>query len=102
MKSVEIIKLFELIALAYDSFIISPEKVNFWQDMLSEIDFNNAEKMVREYIKTSRFPPTIADIIASPYCEKPRELTDDEIAMQQLIERMEADGRFNTAPGSGS
>lgn len=32
---------------------------------------------------------------------QPRQLTDDEIAMQQLIERMEADGRFNTTAGSG-
>jgi len=32
----------------------------------------------------------------------PQELTDDEIAMQDLIERMREDGRFNTAPGPGS
>jgi len=31
----------------------------------------------------------------------PREPTDDEIAMQKLIERMEADGRFDTTPGPG-
>ena len=56
-------KIFALMILAYPSMSeITTEKIDIWHELLSDIDFEAAEKAVKEHIKTSRFVPTIAEI----------------------------------------
>lgn len=56
-------KIFALMILAYPSMSeMTTEKIDIWHELLSDIDFEAAEKAVKEHIKTSRFVPTIAEI----------------------------------------
>jgi len=59
----DIKKVFALIILVYPNLPeLTSEKIDLWHELLSDIDYEAAQKAVKEHIKTSRFIPTVADI----------------------------------------
>ena len=52
-----------IIAGAYQSFELTKERVKIWTEMLSEIDFDIAKKRAKHHISTSKFPPSIAEVL---------------------------------------
>ncbi len=66
---------------AYPRFTMlnSPEETNFWYTMLQDIDYQVAQNAAMEFISTSVFPPSIAEIrnlCADRVSEKPKSFDD--------------------------
>lgn len=62
MDRKETIKLFSLIANAYDMFDITEEKVELWSGMLADQEFNNVLGNLKNHIQREKYPPSIADL----------------------------------------
>lgn len=62
MERVETIKLFSLISNAYDMFDVTEEKVDLWDNMLRDQDFNIVLENLRNHIQREKYPPSIADL----------------------------------------
>ena len=62
MDRKETIKLFSLIANAYDMFDITEEKVELWSGMLADQAFNNVLANLKNHIQREKYPPSIADL----------------------------------------
>ncbi|MGF6358049.1 hypothetical protein ABIE27_006014 [Paenibacillus sp. 4624] len=65
MKETETIELMSLIITAYPQVELNDDIVNLWIEMLSDISKTVALQNLKHHIKTSKWPPTIADIRAN-------------------------------------
>ncbi|MEK5521804.1 MULTISPECIES: replicative helicase loader/inhibitor [Heyndrickxia] len=63
MTKRETFQLLKLIAEYYDSFEISQEKVDSWYEILIIFPFEELKENLIQYVKSSTYPPKIADII---------------------------------------
>jgi len=63
VTDVETARLLAVIALAYPTFEVSPQKVALWQDMLQSVDFSLAQRATRRHIAESKWAPTVAEIL---------------------------------------
>jgi hypothetical protein len=45
------------------------EVVNSWHNVIKEYDFNKTMKQLEKFVVTSKFPPTVADLIEGQYRE---------------------------------
>lgn len=99
MTREEVKALFQVIVLAYERVDVLPEKIDLWQSLLGDVDFKNAKEALYEHIKTSKFPPTIAEIRDAAYVpvDKP---TDNEIAMEKLHQELVNNGYYSD-PATG-
>lgn len=59
----EVKKLFLILNNTYNGFSYDDIKAAIWHDLLQDIPFEEAQKSLRKHIKTSQYPPTIAEII---------------------------------------
>lgn len=66
MDRVETIKLFSLIANAYDMFEVTEEKVDLWSEMLKDQDFYTVLENLKNHIQREKYPPSIADLRGVP------------------------------------
>jgi hypothetical protein len=57
------LKLLALISSAYPMVELTDEQDRLWTEMLSDVPFERAQRNLREHIRSSRFPPTVADIV---------------------------------------
>lgn len=48
---------------AYPTFEPTPERLEIWSRHMSEMDYELAIKRLDKHVKTSKFPPTIAEIL---------------------------------------
>lgn len=62
MNKSETIKLFSLIANAYDMFDVTEEKVELWSGMLADQEFPNVLENFKNHVQREKFPPSIADL----------------------------------------
>ena len=53
----------KIMAASYQSFAPTPDRIKTWTYFLDEIDFDLAIKRLNNHIRTSRFPPSIAEIL---------------------------------------
>lgn len=74
MKQTETARFLAVVKTAYPHFEISNEVARLWHEFLEEIDYQTAQANLREHIKSSRFPPTIADIVRND----PQQFVDHE------------------------
>lgn len=56
-------KVLAMVCAAYPTVELSEEQVAIWQEMLSDTPFQTGLTNLKDYIRSNRFPPTIADII---------------------------------------
>lgn len=66
MDKAETIKLFSLIANAYDMFDITEEKVDLWSAMLGDQELSNVLENFKSHAMREKFPPSIADLRGVP------------------------------------
>ncbi|QJD87592.1 replicative helicase loader/inhibitor [Cohnella herbarum] len=63
MKETEVIKIMAMITTAYPSREWDEKQTKLWVEMLTGTPYYIAQDNVVEHIKTSKFPPTIAEVI---------------------------------------
>lgn len=66
MNKSETIKLFSLIANAYDMFDVTEEKLELWSEMLKDQEFPNVLGNLKDHIQRGKYPPSIADLRGVP------------------------------------
>ena len=62
MKKTDILILLKAIQNYYPNFKFDGEKRDFWHEVMRGMDFEQVKLNLVEYVKTSKFPPTIADL----------------------------------------
>ncbi|THF83716.1 replicative helicase loader/inhibitor [Cohnella fermenti] len=73
MNKQETAKLLSVIKIAYPSFEITQPLASLWLEFLKQVPFDRAQVHLNEHIASSRFPPTIADIVRyDPKAEEKR------------------------------
>jgi len=55
-------ELFKLIVFVYPNFEVNSEKLNTWTRLMSDQRKDKVFRKAEKYVKTNRFPPTIADL----------------------------------------
>mgnify|MGYP001054982987 FL=1 len=58
----ELKNIFKLLVNVYPNFVVSSEKVDIWYEFLKDNDYQSVLNKTKEYVKTNRFPPSIADL----------------------------------------
>lgn len=82
---------FEMLASAIKAsypaskILADPQAMNFWYEMLSDIDYMVAQNAYQEYVAVSIYPPTIADIrrLCMERCRPPIPSFDEAWGMVQ-------------------
>ncbi|PAD73691.1 replicative helicase loader/inhibitor [Paenibacillus campinasensis] len=62
MNNKELLHLLSVIVTAYPTVQVSEEMETLWRSMLQDVSYSKAAENLAQHIKTSRYPPTIADI----------------------------------------
>lgn len=88
---------------AYRNFgVETPSELEFWYEMLSDIDYKILKTAVKKYIVESTFPPTIADLRKSTVNTlEPARLSADE-AWGQVTKAIHQFGYYNQDDALGS
>ena len=63
MNKLETNKILTTIAAVYQNFEINEFKQGIWHELLKDIEFRHAGTALMETLRSSKFPPTPADII---------------------------------------
>lgn len=64
-------EILEMISGAYTQFELDPARVKVWTKQLLEMDYGHVVYNFEKYIKSEKWPPTIADIAAFPRRKDP-------------------------------
>ncbi|WP_199925747.1 replicative helicase loader/inhibitor [Paenibacillus bouchesdurhonensis] len=85
MKQTETANFLAMIKTAYPFFEITEPGTRLWHMMLQDIDFKTAQVRLADHIRTSKFAPTISEIVQAPE-EKPSyyDLLRQEEQQEQL------------------
>lgn len=93
MKQTDTAKMLIIIKTAYPNFEVNESTPKLWHEFMQHMDFEKAQRNLREHIMSNRFPPTIADIVRyDPEKERERlriESFNRDVAAMQW----EADGK---------
>lgn len=63
MKQTETANFLAMIKTAYPFFEVTEAGVRLWHTMLSDLDYKTAQKRLANHIRSSKFAPTIAEIV---------------------------------------
>lgn len=63
MEKKETAKLLAVIKTAFPNFEITEPVARLWVEFMEGVPFERAQKNLKTHINTSKFPPTIADIV---------------------------------------
>jgi hypothetical protein len=69
----------KIIVEAYPNFEPTPGRVKIWAEMMDNITFKLAMKRLKAHISTSKFPPSIAEILNPEEANKKRRPQEDEV-----------------------
>lgn len=87
MNKQELFKVLDNVHEYYDRFEVTQKRIDSWHEILKDYDFNVVMKNLKKYSTTSKFPPTIADLLEGQYRElRPYDLTPEEIKAKQQAE----------------
>lgn len=56
-------KLLAIVAATYQNFTVNEFKQNVWFELLQDINYKHAQTALMETLRTSKYPPTPAEII---------------------------------------
>ncbi|MGC6588048.1 replicative helicase loader/inhibitor [Paenibacillus sp. Dod16] len=62
MNNKELLHLLSIVVTAYPTVQVSEEMETLWGSMLGDVSYKRAAQNLAQHIKTSKYPPTIADI----------------------------------------
>lgn len=66
------------ISATYPTFDLTKDRVKVWREFMSQIDFGLAIKRLNTHIATSKFPPSIADILNPESANRKRQQPESE------------------------
>ncbi|MNW38930.1 Loader and inhibitor of phage G40P [compost metagenome] len=69
MKQTETANFLAMIKTAYPFFEVTEPGTRLWHMMLEDIDSKTAQQRLAHHIKTSKFAPTISEIVQDPVGE---------------------------------
>lgn len=71
MKQTETANFLAMIKTAYPFFEVTEAGVRLWHSMLADLDYKTAQKRLANHIRSSKFAPTISEIVnPAPFEEK--------------------------------
>lgn len=70
MKQTETANFLMMIKTAYPFFEVTNPGTKLWHMMLQDIDFKVAQQRLAHHIRTSKFAPTISEIVQDPEGER--------------------------------
>ena len=68
---------------AFSNFEPTPERLDIWGRLLTQIDYETAIKRLDTYVAANRFPPTVADILNPDGVRKKKSSGDDYCEVTQ-------------------
>ena len=63
---------------AYPTFEPTPERVEIWSRHMEDIDYDLAVKRLDKHVASSKFPPTIAEIVNPDEAAKRKQRTEPD------------------------
>jgi len=78
MQKQQVNEIMLLITGAYQNFEPTKERVKTWRMMLEDMEYELAVKRIKQHILTSKFPPTIAEIINPDEAAKRKQKNDPD------------------------
>lgn len=85
MKKVEVVELFKKIVDVYPRFEVTSGKVDTWHWLMDGIPYEAAKRNLLNHCRTSRFEPTIADIVGN---SKPKEYKSNSFDAEEMLKGM--------------
>lgn len=82
MTKEEVVKLLILIESVYSNCIIKDKTIQQWFQFCSEMDYEQVMSKLKNHIRKSPFPPTIADIAVFSFAEK-----DFPVTLQEWMKK---------------
>ncbi|WP_413373243.1 hypothetical protein [Paenibacillus taichungensis] len=92
MERADVISLMKFISLVYQNFEVNdPAKIQVWEMLLKDEDYNDVQRMAVDHCKTEKFPPVPADLIPKKhsmtvYDHQQLEREQDLIELQEYHE----------------
>lgn len=62
MTKKQVVELFKLIVSVYPQFEVNQAKIDIWFRLMRNQNYERVMHRAERYIKTNKFPPTIADL----------------------------------------
>ncbi|WP_055108926.1 replicative helicase loader/inhibitor [Paenibacillus ihumii] len=88
MKQTETASFLAMIKTAYPFFEITEPGTRLWHMMLQDIDFKTAQMRLAHHIKTSKFAPTISEIVQAPASESEEPSYYELLRQEEQQERL--------------
>jgi len=70
VKQTEAAKFLMMIKTAYPFFEVTEAGTRLWHTMLQDIDYDTAQQRLAHHIRTSKYAPTISEIVQAPEEER--------------------------------
>lgn len=84
----------ETIAESYSNFDLTKKKAEVWSEFLSDMPYEKVKSKLHDHIRTSKFPPTIAEISAE---ERPKnEFLEKARQWEEQVKEEKANGTMKT------
>jgi hypothetical protein len=93
MRYQDAISLIEAITVFYQNFSITEAKVKEWALILQEYDAPSVSQRLRDHVRTSKFPPTIADLLPPQETEEKTNVSAYRLMAPNTLDINEDDAR---------
>jgi predicted ribosome quality control (RQC) complex YloA/Tae2 family protein len=104
MKKEECIKLLTIIKAVFPNFTgLSNEiSIGIWYEMIGELDYNKAAVSVKRHLATSKFPPTVNDILVASADISENRIQTSADAWNDVLEAIRKFGVYRVEEGVNS
>lgn len=94
MNKSQVLSILETIAESYSNFDLTKKKAEVWSEFLSDMPYEKVKSKLHDHIRTSKFPPTIAEISAE---ERPKnEFLEKARQWEEQVKEEKANGTMKT------
>ncbi|WP_416729230.1 replicative helicase loader/inhibitor [Fictibacillus sp. JL2B1089] len=94
MNKSQVLAILETIAESYSNFDLTKKKAEVWSEFLSDMPYEKVKTKLHDHIRTSKFPPSIAEISVE---EAPRnEFLEKSRQWEQQVEAERANGTMKS------
>lgn len=74
----------------YERFEITQEKINAWHNVLQAEDFEAVKQILSSYVRTNKFPPTVAELIPTKQLNGVMSVEQTRVHLDKLEREREA------------
>lgn len=104
MKKEECVKLLTVIKAVFPNFtgMANEISVSTWFEMIGDLDYGQAATCIKKHIATSKFPPTVNDILTAVADSNPSQMQTSAEAWNSVIEAIRKFGVYRVEEGINS